>query len=185
MLIHHKWAEGVGERTYNMDATQYSFWLARNMPFQDSIRHALLEKSSTQDRLNIFLSCYVIKQLWQAPKYGNITTWKVFGNQMQTMPKHRCQCGQYPQHEHGGFIGGIKFYKIKSDQTNNHLTGLCELPWIHPRDGDGEEDIKKCLHGPLSAFHWTILVSWICLDHHVLCWVCLYKWILSWLLMVS
>lgn len=48
--------EGVNDRTENMDPTQYSFWLARNMPFQDNVRHALLEKNSTQDRLKLEIS---------------------------------------------------------------------------------------------------------------------------------
>jgi hypothetical protein len=44
---------GVNETAENMHPTQYSFWLARNMPLQDSLRHALLEKPSTQERLGI------------------------------------------------------------------------------------------------------------------------------------
>jgi cereblon len=47
---------GINERTENMHPTQYSFWLARNMPLQDSLRHALLEKPSTQERLTMEIS---------------------------------------------------------------------------------------------------------------------------------
>jgi len=44
---------GVKERADTMEPTQYSFWLARNMPFQDKVRHSLLEQATTQDRLKM------------------------------------------------------------------------------------------------------------------------------------
>lgn len=47
---------GVGEVTSHMHPTQYSFWLARSLPLQDSLRHALLEKPSTQERLAMEIS---------------------------------------------------------------------------------------------------------------------------------
>jgi len=47
---------GTNEKAESMHPTQYSFWLARNMPLQDSLRHALLEKPSTQERLTMEIS---------------------------------------------------------------------------------------------------------------------------------
>jgi len=43
---------GVAERADAMHPTDYSFWLARNLPFSDNVRQALLEMTTTHDRLN-------------------------------------------------------------------------------------------------------------------------------------